>query len=162
MCTGASPGSKMATEIRQQTISWNHPREAIGRSAILVRSAAWEIPGRYHVASVLKAVRNMLPTDVRDAADSFRYMQSAHQSRPTPNPTKRGSGRPASAQSIASNSASLLSSNLFRCSMPSLSRRGGGSSRPVARKDRSAEPGIQSNASMGAGACSFRTTVADR
>ena len=39
---------------------------------------------------------------------------------------------------------------------------GGGSSRPVARKDRSAEPGIQSNASMGAGACSFRTTVADR
>ena len=39
---------------------------------------------------------------------------------------------------------------------------GGGSSRPAARKDRSAEPGIQSNASMGAGACSFRTTVTDR
>ena len=126
LCTGASPGSKMATEIRQQTISWNHPREAIGRSGILVRCAAWDISGRYHVASVLKAVRNMLPTDVRDAADSFRYMQSAHQSRPTPNPTKRGSGRPASAQCIASNSASLLSSNLFRCSMPSLSRRRGG------------------------------------
>ena len=47
LCTGASPGSKMATEIRQQTISWNHPREAIGRSAILVRFAAWQIPGRY-------------------------------------------------------------------------------------------------------------------
>ena len=102
------------------------PIPHLGTSPPLGIAGPWRASGRRRAARDNMIWRNMLPTDVRDAADSFRYMQSAHQSRPTLNPTKRGSGRPASAQCIASNSASLLSSNLFRCSMPSLSRRGGG------------------------------------